>query len=349
MRAIELPEFGGPEVLRAVERPIPEPGPNDVQIAVAFCGVCRHDLLTRAGAFPNVLLPVILGHQVSGVISAAGTAVAEPAIGDRVMTMIYTGCGRCTTCVSGDQGGCLNMRPRFLGEDFDGGYADFVTVRADTVVPIPDQLPLASAAAVICTLGTAYHAIVTRARVKPEETVVITGASGGVGIHAVQVARRAGAQVIAVTSRAEAAKDLRSLGASHVVVAPDRRFAAQVKELTQGRGADSVIDVTGADTLNASIHAVRPGGVVVVLGNVAGQPATIWPAHLILKEISLMGTKSCTLPEVREVTAAIVAGELSVEISDRVPLEDAPTLHRAMESGAGQSGRVVLEVGGDRL
>lgn len=346
MAAVRMARFGGPEVLESVRVPLPSLGAHDVLIRVAYCGVCRHDLLTRAGAFPRIDLPVILGHQVSGHVVAVGEAVAGVAEGARVMSMIYTGCGGCAACDAGNQALCLDERPRFLGEDVDGGYAEYVRVRADTLVPVPDGVSLKAAAVVICTVGTAYHALVTRARLQRGETVVLTGASGGVGIHAMRLARQLGARVIAVTSSARRRADLEAAGANDVVVAPALDFAREVKRLTGGRGADAVIEIVGAATLSASIHAVRNGGRVVMLGNVEGLPAEIRPAHFILKEISLIGTKSCTTAELADALAMISAGELAVDVGEALPLSAAAELHRRMEANTA-SGRLVLEVAGE--
>jgi acryloyl-coenzyme A reductase len=199
MRAIRIEHFGGPDVLQAKQVPVPTPKDGEVLIRVAYCGVCRHDLLTRQGAFPKIRLPVTLGHQVSGMVVQAGSSVSMAA-GTRVLTMIYSGCGQCPQCKAGNDARCLTQRPLFLGEDCDGGYADYVCVSERTVVPLPDTVDLAHAAILTCTLGTAYHALTARGRVAPGQQILITGASGGVGLHAVQVAHLLGANVTGVVS-----------------------------------------------------------------------------------------------------------------------------------------------------
>lgn len=347
MRAWLTERFGGPEVLRPAEVPSVPPGPNDVLIRIAYCGICRHDLLTRAGAFPEISLPVILGHQVSGYVEAVGAGVGALQPGERVMTMIYTGCGECVTCRSGNQGLCLNERPSFLGEDADGGYAEFVTVRADTVLPMPDGVSLGQAAVIMCTLGTAFHALTTRAALQGGETVVITGASGGVGQHAVQIAKHLGATVLGVTTSESKAPFVRAAGADHAVVAEGGEFRNQVKELTSGRGADAVIEIVGSQTLTQSIHSVRSGGRVVIVGNVDGQPGQVKPAHFILKEISLIGTKASTFDELSTILDLVAGGKLSIEVEETVPFESVPEAHARIEAGQA-SGRLVMQVGGER-
>jgi acryloyl-coenzyme A reductase len=344
MRAIRMHEFGGPDVLAEEQVPVPAPGPGQLLIEVAYCGICRHDLLTRAGAFPSISLPLTLGHQVSGRVVGVGSTAEGFAVGDRVMTMIYTGCGSCPSCQEGNDALCVNTRPQFLGEDRDGGYAEYVTVDARVTVPLPDAVSLPEAAIATCTLGTAYHAIATRGGLQAGETVAITGASGGVGVHAVRIARMLGATVVGIVSSEEKAKSVEAAGADHVLVSPTRTFARELRG-TLGRQVDLVADVVGAPTLRESLHAVRPGGRVVVVGNVEGKEVSIPPAYLILKEIALLGTKSCTTGEMTALLDAVASGKLTAEVTDVVPLAGARGVHEDMEAGRG-SGRSILEVAG---
>lgn len=344
MQAVRMHKFGGPDVLGLEQVPVPVCGAGELLVEVAYCGVCRHDLLTRAGAFPSISVPLTLGHQVSGRVAQVGVGTDGYAVGDRVMTMIYTGCGACEPCRAGNDALCTDMQPQFLGEDRDGGYAQYVAVQARVTVPLPDAVSLPAAAIATCTLGTAYHAIATRGALQPGETVVITGASGGVGLHAVRIARMLGAVVVAVVSRDETAAHLEQAGADHVLVSPARTFARELRRRL-GRQADVVVDVVGAPTLRESLHAVRPGGRVVVVGNVEGKEISIPPAYLILKEIALLGTKSCTMAEMSVMLDAVASGRLVAEVAEVVPLEQARDLHQQMEDGRG-SGRAVLEVTG---
>lgn len=344
MTAHRIDWFGGPEVLTPREVPLPVPATGQVLIEVAYCGVCRHDLLTRAGAFPRAQLPVTLGHQVSGRVASVGDGVSRFAPGDRVMTMIFTGCGECDQCRAGMEALCTGQTPAFLGEDHDGGYAEFVAVNASTVIALPDEVGLPEAAIATCTLGTAYHALVGRGALEKDQVVAITGASGGVGLHAIEIARHAGAHVVAVVSSDDGAERAREMGAHDVIVSAERRFARELRTRT-GRQADLVLDIVGAATLRESLHAVRPGARVVVLGNVEGQEVSIPPAYLILKEISLVGTKSCSMQEMDEMLALLGTGELHADVTEVVPLAEAAEVHHRMEAGK-STGRIVLDVKG---
>lgn len=344
MQAIQIQAFGGPEVMELKTLPVPQAGADEVLIKVAYCGVCRHDLLTRAGAFPRAQVPVILGHQVSGTVAVVGSSVTEFAAGDAVMTMIFVGCGDCENCTAGKDALCTTAMPKFLGEDYDGGYAEYVVVRERTAVNVPAEVGLPEAAILTCTLGTAYHGLLGRGELKAGQTVVITGAGGGVGSHAVQIAKAVGATVVGVVSSPGSAAQVRAAGADHVIVNPERKFARELKQLL-GHQAHLVLEVVGAPTLRESLHAVRPGGRVVVVGNVQGKEVPVSPAYLILKEISLIGTKSCTKEEMAAVLALIKEGRVRPEVSEIIPLEQARELHERMEAQSA-SGRVVLEVAG---
>lgn len=344
MTTMRIEAFGSPEVLQQARLPVPLPSASEVLIRVAYCGVCRHDLLTRAGAFRRAQLPVVLGHQVSGIVALVGAEVREFAVGDAVMTMIFVGCGTCGNCVAGLDALCTEITPKFLGEDYDGGYAEYVVVDERTTVKIPPTVSLAEAAILTCTLGTAYHALIVRGGLAAGETVAITGASGGVGSHAVQIASAMGAQVVGIVSSQAGAEVAAAAGAHEVIVSSERRFANELR-VRLGRQADLVLEVIGAPTLRESLHAVRPGGRVVVVGNVEGLDVLIPPAYLILKEISLIGTKSCTKAEMQKVLAMIAKGLVRPEVSEIVPLTEAAELHARMERNEA-SGRVVLQVAG---
>lgn len=344
MLAYRIESFGGPDAIVPRQVPVPNPGPGEILIEVAYCGVCRHDLLTRAGAFPRSKLPVTLGHQVSGWVAEIGEGVADFAVGEAVMNMIFTGCGQCATCAEGNEALCCEMRPEFLGEDRDGGYAQYVVIEARTALHVPSSVSLAEVAVLTCTLGTAYHAAVSRGGVEPDELVVVTGAGGGVGLHAIEILASLGARPVGVVSAENSAETVRAAGAIDVIVSPERTFATELRQ-RHGR-ADVVLDVVGAPTLVESCHAVRPGGRVVVVGNVTGEQVSIPPAYLILKEISLLGTKSCSVPEMRSVIGLVAAGTVRPKVDHIVDIADCAKVHQDMEAGGKNLGRVVLEVAG---
>lgn len=344
MDAVRLSGFGPPEMLVPERVPVPGAGDRDVVIRVAYCGICRHDVLSRQGAFPTVTPPITPGHQISGHVVATGAGVPSGLLDRPVTTMLVVGCGECASCLAGEPANCAGGRPAFLGDDRDGGYAEYVTVPDHTVVPLPDGMDLLQAAVVNCTLGTAYHAMV-RGGFSAGETVVVTGASGGVGIHAVKLLAHAGVRVLAVTSREAKAPMLRSFGAAEVITSPDLQFAKSVREMTSGGRADGVLDIVGSRSLNESLRALRDGGRVVVLGNVDGGSTTIKPALLILRELSILGTRSATKAELAAVLDLVSSGRIEVEVGGVFPFREAARAHSAMEDG-GLEGRAVLAMPG---
>lgn len=344
MDAVRLLAFGAPEVLVPGRVPTPLPGDRDVVIQMAYCGICRHDVLSRQGAFPTVRPPITPGHQISGHVVAKGVDVPAGLLDRPVTTMLVVGCGHCPPCLAGDPASCNTSRPAFLGDDRDGGYAEYVAVPHHAVVPLPEGMDLLQAAVVNCTLGTAYHAM-ARGAFAAGETVVVTGASGGVGIHAVKLLKHFGVRVLAVTSREAKVPMLRDVGAAEVIVAPDLQFAGPVRELTGGARADGVLDIVGSRSLNESLRALRDGGRVVVLGNVDGGSTNVKPALLILRELSILGTRSTTKSELGAVLDLVSSGRIEVEVGGVFPFRDAPQAHTAMEDG-GLEGRAVLKMPG---
>jgi acryloyl-coenzyme A reductase len=340
MDAWRISQFGDSDVLTLARVPVPEPGPGECLVRVEFSGVCRHDLLTRSGAFSKLTLPVTLGHQAGGLVTAVGAGSAF-AVGDRVVSLPLLGCGACAECRAGDQASCTSERAQFMGDDFDGAYAEFLVAPDRLLVTVPADIPLDRASVLCCTAGTAYHATRTRGAVQPGETVVVTGASGGVGLAAVELAALWGGRVIAITTKPHEADRLRELGATHVIIDADRRFAREVRAITHGRGADIVIEIVGAETLGESLHGVRTGGRIVLVGNLGDERVPIQPGLLILKQISLLASKSCSRAELDAVFELVQRGRLSVHIDDVRPLGDVADVHRVLERNQG-SGRIVL-------
>ncbi len=336
MKAAYIESFGGPERLLFGERPRPEVGPGEVMVRIAASGVCHHDALTRKGVFPRTVLPVILGHQAAGEVQAVGSEASRFRPGDRVLCMPVFGCGSCPYCEAGRQQLCRDAK--FVGEEVQGAYAEFLTLPEHAWVAVPEGLPLERAAVVACTLGTAYHAAKTVAKVVPGEKVVITGASGGIGSHAIKVLKWLGAEVLAVTTSPEKVPFLRDLGADEVVTAQDGAYSKAIK--SHG-GAAAVLDVVGGASIEEGLKSLNPGGRLVVIGNLSGQPVQLKPAVLILKEVSLLGTKGVTDQELREVLSLVSQGALQVVVGAELPLSGAREAHERLATRHTQ-GRIVL-------
>ncbi len=205
---------------------------------------------------------------------------------------------------------------------------------------VPDSLSDAEAAVTACTLGTAVHALGSRARIEPGQTVLVTGASGGVGIHAVQLARLMGAQVVAVTSSESKLERLKQWGAHTVIHAPRLEFAKAVKESVGP--VDIALEVVGSVTLDESLHALKSGGRLVVLGNVVGGKAAFNPGLVILKELEIIGSFATSVAELKQSFDLVANGKIKVLVSSCLPLREAVQAHRLLETGS-VTGRLVLQ------
>ena len=192
MKAIVIEAFGPPENLKGHDIPTPKPGPRDILVKVEVAGVCHHDVLHRAGRLPGAKTGVVPGHETAGQVVAIGQEVATHALGDRVVIYQRRFCGQCRNCLRGRQDMC-----RALGlpaVDTEGGYAEFVCVPANMGIKVPDRVDWVAAALSCCPIGTSLRALKEVARISPGDTVLITGASGGLGVHQIQIARALGGE-----------------------------------------------------------------------------------------------------------------------------------------------------------
>src|SRR3954471_12135231 len=247
MEAVVLEAFGAATQLAVRSVPDPRPGPGEVLLRVRACGVCYHDVINRRGSLPRTSVPAILGHEVAGEVIEVGAGVRGWSIGDRAATLQRMSCGACPACKAGRTSLCKRDN-RFFGEELQGGYAGLMVAPVGGVGRVPDGMPWAVAATVCCTAGTAVHVVRTRGRIQRGETVMVTGASGGVGLQTVQLARLDGARVIAVTSSSGKVEALYNAGAHEVVVAPQLEFAGEVRRLTGGDGVQVAIEIVGSAT-----------------------------------------------------------------------------------------------------
>ena len=230
-------------------------------------------------------LPHILGHEIAGTVAAVGRDVSGLDVGDRVASTLYLVCGRCRWCLRGRETICENFGGH-VGVNIPGGYAEFVVVPARNLVPIPDGLSMPEASILANAIGTPYHAITVRMRVRPGDRLVVTGAGGGVGLHAVQIGVMAGAEVMAVDLGRPKLDRARSLGASATIDPTETELGAAIHEWTNGVGADGVLEFVGPATMPATLGGLsRPAGPPSGAGPGATRPtarspgAADWPIH----------------------------------------------------------------------
>jgi acryloyl-coenzyme A reductase len=339
MKAVVIEAFGPPENLKVGDFPTPKPGSGDILVKVEVAGVCHHDVLHRAGKLPGAKAGVVPGHETAGQVIAVGPEVTTHAPGDRVVIYQRRFCGQCRNCLRGRQDMC-----RALGApavDTEGGYAEFVCVPANMGIKIPDGVDWTAAALSCCPIGTSLRALKAVAGISPGDSVLITGASGGLGVHQIQIARALGGRPIAVTTSPSKVDFLKSLGAEDVVVAKDLGYSAEVWRLTGKRGVDIAIDNVGA-TLPETLRCMTQGGIVVVLGNVGGEAVPVSPGLLIGRRLSVSGSGMATLEDVHQSLAMLQAGMVKAVISALVKFPEAAKAHAMIEARAVE-GRVVMQ------
>jgi NADPH:quinone reductase-like Zn-dependent oxidoreductase len=230
---------------------------------------------------------------------------------------------------------------RFFGEEISGGYAQYMTAPVAGLGRVPEGLSWPVAATVCCTLGTAVHTVRTRGRVRDGETVLITGASGGVGLAAVQLAKLDGARVIAVTSGEAKVQALREAGADEVIVSRGLDFASEARKRTGGEGVNVAIEIVGSATFGQTLKAMAPGGRVVVVGNLETGSVDLNPGLVIVKELEILGAYATTRQELDESLQLIADGKIRPFVSETVPLADAARAHFRLENRE-VAGRLVL-------
>ena len=341
MRAVVMYRRGGPEVLTyETDFPAPTLGPDDVLVRVRACGMNRVDLFTRAGEQGvRPPLPHILGMEVAGEVVAWGTDVTGVTLGQRVLVPPSIPCGDCAMCRRGASNLC--PRQQVLGRTRHGGYAEFVAVPARGLLPIAPTLSYVQAASIIVAFGTAWHMLVTRARVQPDETVLVLAAGSVVGTAAIQVAKQRGCRVLATASTDEKLTKAQALGADAVINYTTQRMDRQARKLTDGRGVDVVIEHVGADTWQASVAALAPLGRVVTCGSTTGRWGNTDLWSLFGKEISLLGSFGASADELHTLLPLVETGVFQTVIDCTFPLAEAAEAHRYMADRR-QFGKLVL-------
>ncbi|HEY3190040.1 MAG TPA: zinc-binding dehydrogenase [Solirubrobacteraceae bacterium] len=340
MQAVVLRAFGAAENLQPEWVPDPAPAEGEVLLRVQACGVCFHDVINRRGSLPRTRVPAILGHEAAGEVVGIGPGVDGWAVGDRAATLQRLSCGGCAHCRAGRRSLC-KRDTRFFGEEIPGGYAAYMTAPVAGLGRVPADVAWPVAATTCCTVGTAIHCLRTRARVRPGETVLVTGASGGVGLQAVQLARHDGARVVAVTSSEAKAAALHEAGAHEVVVARDLDFVAAVRECAGADGVQVALEIVGSATFPQTLRCLGPSGRLVMVGNLDTAAVALNPGLVIVKELEILGAYATSHAELDEAFRLVRSGAIRPWISDVMPLAEAAEAHRRLER-RGVAGRLVL-------
>ena len=340
MKAIVFHRHGAPEVLQYEDRPEPAIGMNEVMVHVKACALNHLDLWVRRG-IPHVPIPLphIPGSDVAGEIAKVGAEVTTVHVGQKVVLAPGVTCGKCATCISGQDNRCRQFTN--LGYMIDGGCAEFVRCPEINCLPYPENLSFEEAASVPLVFQTAWHMLVSRAQLQPGEDVLILGAGSGVGSAAIQIAKFFGARVIATAGSDEKLAKARELGADQVINHKTQKIREEVRRITQNRGVDVVFEHVGTATWDDSLASLAPCGRLVTCGATTGFDAKVDLRFLFSRQLSLLGSYMGTKAELHTVMKLMSAGRLRPVVDRVFPLAEAAAAHAHLESGS-QFGKVVL-------
>ncbi len=332
MKAIRLHQPGGPEQLRLDEVPTPRPGPGEVLVQLKAAALNHRDIWIRLGMQMTDRLPLIPGSDGAGLVAEVGPGTSHLKTGDAVVINPSLNWGDCEDRPS----------PSFkiLGGPDPGTYAEFIVVPAENVFAKPSPLTFEEAAAMPLASLTAWRAVVTRGAVRPGERVVVLGIGGGVATFALQIARLAGASVMATSSSEAKLERARELGADFAINYTSEDWERIVIERTGG-GADVIIDSVGQQTWGKALRALRPGGRLVSFGATTGRTTEVDIRGVFWNQISILGTTMGSPREFAAMLQLYEAGRLKPVVDSVFPLRDAPAAHRRMDEGQ-QFGKIVL-------
>ncbi len=342
MRAAVIHEHGDRDVIQLEQVVIPEPTDDEVRIKVHACALNWLDVGIRRGPqFGAVPLPLTTGVDVSGVIDAVGSDVSGWSVGDAVTFYSLVTCGDCEYCRDGEVTVC--PQHKIIGEHMNGGLAEYMVAPARNLIAKPANLTHDEVAALPVVSMTAWHMLISVARLQAGETVFIPGAGGGVASMGIQIAKYAGATVIASTSTAEKMGRARELGADYVVNYRDKNWVDQVIDYTDGRGVDVAQDLVGALTWGNSLRTLARNGRLVVCGSHSGKSFNLRIPQIYHRQLSILGSNGGVYNELRHCLELANRGILRPVIDRALPLSQIREGHRILEEHD-HFGKVVIQV-----
>jgi NADPH:quinone reductase-like Zn-dependent oxidoreductase len=325
VKAVRIHEDGGPDVLRYEDAPDPEPQPGEVLVRLRAASLNHMDIWVRKG-LPSVPKPRILGADGAGVVEAVGEGVTGFSPGDRVVI---------------NPGLEHDGRVTVVGEHFDGTHAELIALPVSAIYPLPEELGFEEAAAFPLVFETAYRMLVTRARVQPGEWVLVWGIGGGVASAALAVAKALGARVIVTSRSEEKLARAAELGADAAV--PTAGAAPRVKEITEGRGVDVVVEHVGEATWATSLQVAAQGGRVVVCGATSGPNPPAQLHRIWWKQLTVYGSTMGTKADFEGAYELVRSGRARPVVDAVFPLAEARAAHERLEAGE-QLGKIVLRI-----
>lgn len=331
MRAVELPAVGAP--LRAVRRPVPQPGPGEVRVRVEACGVCGSDVFLQKGGFGDAVpLPIVPGHEAAGVVDELGEGVSDVAVGDQVALYYITTPPDDPWAARGRPNISPNVRR--MGVDVDGAFAEYVVRPVAALIRPGAPVQPAVLAVLTDAVATPLHGLKRVARLQAGETLVVLGV-GGLGSNAVQLGKAFGARVIAVTRSEAKLRLARELGADETVAADEGDPVAAVKALTGGHGSDVVIQCVGSAAVDEQAIAMGgPGGRVVLIGSSLDQ-FRARAVDIFWRELAVLGSRGFIPDDIRDAIDLYLDGTIDVShlVETVRPLEEANAALEDLKAG----------------
>ncbi|MGH7527171.1 MAG: zinc-binding dehydrogenase [Gemmatimonadales bacterium] len=343
MRALALTGTGGLEHLKLQDLPAPTlRTPDEVLVRVRAAALNRLDLFVTGG-LPglDLSLPHVVGSDAAGIVEQVGERVRQVRPGDRVMINPGLSCGRCPACLEGEESVCATFR--LLGEHVSGTAAEYIVLPAENLALVPEGMPWPQAAAFSLATLTAWRMLTSRARLRPEETVLIWGVGGGVGMAALQIAGVLGARTIVISGSDAKLEVARKVGADETINHAKADVVAEVRRLTDGRGVDVVVDSVGEATWQNSLRALRRGGRLVICGATSGPMVSLDLRRLFWHQWSILGSTMGSRREYAEIVRLARQGRLWPVVDRVVPLADGVAAFERMQRGE-QTGKLVIEV-----
>jgi NADPH:quinone reductase-like Zn-dependent oxidoreductase len=340
MKALAFHEHGGLDRLRYQDVPDPAIGPADVLVRVRACALNHLDLFVREG-LPGFRLPLPFwtGCDIAGEVAQVGAAVRDITVGDRVAVNPNLHCGRCEFCAKGEQSLCVTYG--ILGEHVHGGLAEYVKVAGDKVLKLPAHVKYEDAAAFILVNMTAWRMLVTQARLRAGEDLLVIGVGGGVSSTAVQIGKLCGARVWVTSSSDDKLARARELGADECINHAREDWARVVWEKTGRRGVDVVLENVGAATWKGSLRALAKGGRLVTCGATSGPIGETDIRVVFWKQVSIIGSTMSSNAEFHDVMRELFRGRLRAIVDTVMPLAEGVDAQRRLAEGK-QFGKIVL-------
>lgn len=347
MKAVVINRYGGPDVLTYQNVDMPSVGPDEVLINLKMVGLNHFDIDAREGisSYPDLSFPHILGLEGAGIVSEVGENVETVKVGDKAAPYLVMTKGRCwraeCLCAMGYDNLCHDFDK--IGVSRWGTYAEYIKVPEHSVIRLPDRMSFTDAAATQIVMPTAWELVVTKARVRQGEDVLVNAAGSGVGSAAVQIAKNAGARVIASAGSDEKLEHARELGAHAVINYRDQDLVEEVMNITDGRGVDVVIEMVGGEILQKSLASLAYNGRISTAGAHAGEKVKIDIIEFFRKQASLTSTNYAPKHTCHRVLELVAEGILRPVVHAVYPLNEARRGHELLES-RNLFGKILLEV-----